>query len=72
MPGDPNGTDAATEPSVALWNAALVNHRNSLNIYCLIQTMFSIFEKHRMKLFRVQIILITACDYRILDTKINH
>ena len=70
MPGDLNVTEAVTEHSAALWDAALVIHRNSLNIYCLIQTMLSMFEKHWMKVFRVQITLIMACDYRILDTKI--
>ena len=72
IPGDPNGTDAVTESSAALWDAALVNHHNSLNIYCLIQTMFSILDKHWTKIFPVQIILIMACDNRILNTKINH
>ena len=33
MPGDPNGTDAVTESSVGFWDAALVEHCNSLNIY---------------------------------------
>ena len=36
MIGDSNGTDAVTEPSAALWDAAIVNLRNNLNIYCLI------------------------------------
>ena len=51
MPGNPNGTDPVTESSAALLDAALVKQRNSSNIYCLFQTMFSIFEKHWIKIF---------------------
>ena len=40
MPGDPNWTDAVTDPSAALWDAPLVTHRNSK--HCLLQTMFEV------------------------------